>query len=92
MVTGSSPRSNWHLEGPEALLDKRELMDCLNHKITELPEKQRLVFGLKDLSQMSLEEISGFIGESAANVRVLLHRARAKLYTGIEHFQETGIC
>lgn len=86
------PPSNWQLEGPEALLDKRELMDCLNHKITELPEKQRLVFGLKDLSQMSLEDISGFIGESAANVRVLLHRARAKLYSGIEHFQETGIC
>ncbi len=86
------PPSNWDLGGPEALLDKRELMDCLNHKITTLPEKQRLVFGLKDISQMSLEEIAGFIDESAANVRVLLHRARAKLYSGIEHFQETGIC
>nr|WP_306800313.1 sigma-70 region 4 domain-containing protein [Endozoicomonas sp. YOMI1] len=61
-------------------------MDCLNHKITTLPEKQRLVFGLKDLSQMSLDDISGFIGESAANVRVLLHRARATLYSGIEQF------
>ncbi len=86
------PPSNWHIDGPGALLDKRELMDCLNHKITMLPEKQRLVFGLKDFSQMSLDDISGFIGESAANVRVLLHRARATLYSGIEQFQETGRC
>ncbi|WP_257265338.1 hypothetical protein [Endozoicomonas sp. ONNA2] len=71
------------------LLDKRELMVCLNHKITALPEKQRLVSGLKEFSQMSLDDISGFIGESAA---VLLHRVRTTLYSSIEQFQETGRC
>ncbi|WP_299735279.1 RNA polymerase sigma factor [uncultured Endozoicomonas sp.] len=86
------PPSIWHIEGPEALLNKQELMDCLNHKITVLPEKQRIVFGLKDFSQFSLDEIAECMGETSANVRVLLHRARTRLYAGIERFQETGIC
>ncbi len=84
--------SSWHEESPDALIQKQELMDCLNHKITSLPDKQRLVFALKDISQMPLDDIAQFISESAANVRVLLHRARARLYANIEHFQETGTC
>ena len=84
--------SSWHAESPDALIQKQELMDCLNHKITALPDKQRLVFALKDISQMPLDDIAQFISESAANVRVLLHRARARLYANIEHFQETGTC
>ncbi len=84
--------ATWHTAGPEALLSNDELLECLNRKVKTIPEKQRIVFGLKNYSLFSLDEIADFMGESSANVRVLLHRARTKLYKDIESFQESGIC
>ena len=84
--------ATWHTAGPEALLSNDELLECLNHKMNAIPEKQRIVFGLKNYSLYSLDDIAEFMGESSANIRVLLHRARTKLYKDIERFQESGIC
>jgi RNA polymerase sigma-70 factor (ECF subfamily) len=32
------------------------------------------------------------LGISASNARVLLHRARARLFSLVDHFEETGEC
>ena len=44
-----------------------------------LPEKQRRVLELRGYADCSLEEIERIMGETTANVRVLLSRARNTL-------------
>ena len=56
----------------------------------KLPEQQKAVFMLRDLENYSLEQICNILDVSDSNVRVLLHRARQRLFQTIEHFQETG--
>jgi RNA polymerase sigma-70 factor (ECF subfamily) len=48
---------------------------CMN----SMPEKQRQVLYLKSFAECSFEEIERITGESAANIRVLLSRARNTL-------------
>ena len=57
-----------------------------------LPEQQKAVFLLRDMENYTLEQICNILDVSDSNVRVLLHRARLRLYQTIEHFQETGEC
>ena len=52
--------------------------------ITDLPERQRLVISLRDLHGFSAAEVCELLGLSAANQRVLLHRARAAVRAGLE--------
>jgi RNA polymerase sigma-70 factor (ECF subfamily) len=39
-----------------------------------------------------LDDICNSLEVSASNVRVLLHRARTRLFALVDHFQETGEC
>lgn len=88
----SKPPTLWHEDSPDSLLSNQELMDCIQHTMGELNEPQRTALSLKDLEGLSLEEICNIIGVSASNVRVLIHRARQRLFQHIDHFQETGQC
>lgn len=53
--------------------------------ITELPDQQRLVISLRDVHGFSSAEVCELLGLSAANQRVLLHRARAAVRAGLEN-------
>jgi RNA polymerase sigma-70 factor (ECF subfamily) len=61
---------------PESELESKEKMQQLEALIEQLPEKQRIVIRMRGCGDCSLEEIEAVTGESAANVRVLLSRAR----------------
>ena len=86
------PPANWDLATPEEILEKDELKSCIDSTIKVLPEQQKAVFLLRDMEDYSLEQICNILDVSDSNVRVLLHRARLRLYQTIEHFQETGEC
>ncbi|OUS28533.1 hypothetical protein A9Q99_12075 [Gammaproteobacteria bacterium 45_16_T64] len=88
----SKPPTLWHEDSPDSLLSNQELMDCIQHTMGNLNEQQRTALSLKDLEGLSLDEICNIIGVSASNVRVLIHRARQRLFQHIDHFQETGQC
>ena len=45
----------------------------------ELPDGQRLAVLLRDVEQLPADEVSGLLGITAENQRVLLHRGRARL-------------
>ena len=60
-------------------LENKEKVQQVEALIEQLPEKQRIVIQLRGCSDCSLEEIEVLTGESAANVRVLLSRARKTL-------------
>lgn len=84
--------NQWHTESPESLLEETQLRRCIEHTLMQLPPLQRSVFTLRDLEQLSLEEICNNLGISDSNVRVLLHRARLRLLQVIDRYQETGQC
>jgi len=88
----ASARPAWHANSPDALLTADELQDCLNKHLGEMPDNQRVVLVLRDIQGLDFESICEDLDISAANARVLLHRARLRLVKMIDHFEETGTC
>ncbi|UVL41843.1 RNA polymerase sigma factor [Pseudomonas sp. B21-040] len=82
----------WHQDTPEALLLETELRTCLDYTLLSLSELQRSVLLLRERQGLELEEICNLLDISLSNVRVLLHRARLKVFATVEHFEETGEC
>lgn len=82
----------WHEDSPEALLNASELRDCLEKTLVSLPELQNSVLLLRERQGLELDAICNLLDISLSNVRVLLHRARLKVFATLEHFEETGQC
>ncbi|MBP3535566.1 MAG: sigma-70 family RNA polymerase sigma factor [Muribaculaceae bacterium] len=57
--------------------ETRERAERVMRLIDSLPEPQRTVLSLRDLEGLSTDEIHAATGLSAANIRVILSRARA---------------
>ncbi len=86
------PVSDWGSDMPDGLLQSEELEHCFRIHLDRLPEQQKEALVLRELNGMSFEEICEALDVSAANARVLLHRARLALYQMVEGFRETGEC
>ena len=84
--------SLWHDNSPEVLLSHEDFRRCLEKTLSKLPEVQRSVLTLREYQGLELEEICNILEISASNIRVLIHRARAKVYAMVERFEETGKC
>lgn len=82
----------WTDDNPQALLESHVLKECLDHHLQDLPEGQQLALTLKDIEGLSAKEICNTLGISPSNFRVLLHRARMKIFTMVSHYEETGEC
>lgn len=70
--------ADWRGE-PAALLEREELKKMLDEAVDALPEGQRLVFTLRDVAGLSVEDAAKALGISEANVKVRLLRARLAL-------------
>jgi RNA polymerase sigma-70 factor (ECF subfamily) len=82
--TSSPPR--W-TELPETSLLSQETISIVEHAATALPPAQRAVITLRDIAGWDAEEVCEVLGISAANQRVLLHRARTTVRKALEqHF------
>lgn len=88
----SQTPSDWHDDSPEALLSQKDFQHCLEHVIAALPSAQSAALRLRDEDGLNIDEICNILEVSASNVRVLVHRARIRVYNMIEHFEETGTC
>jgi len=64
---------------PDNELENKEKIQQVEALIEQLPEKQRIIIQMRGCGDCSFEEIEAATGESAANVRVLLSRARKTL-------------
>ncbi|WP_332820561.1 RNA polymerase sigma factor [Pseudomonas sp.] len=82
----------WHQDSPDALLTAAELRECLEKTLVSLSELQGSVLQLREREGLELDEICNLLQVSLSNVRVLLHRARLKVFATLEHFEETGQC
>jgi RNA polymerase sigma-70 factor (ECF subfamily) len=74
------------------LLTEEELRECLEKTLASLSEMQGSVLHLREREGLELEDICNLLQVSLSNVRVLLHRARLKVFATLEHFEETGQC
>ena len=66
-------------QSPEVLVGQNETKRLLEAALEQLPEKHRLVFLLRDVEGLSIQETAEALGLSEANVKVRLLRARLQL-------------
>jgi RNA polymerase sigma-70 factor (ECF subfamily) len=71
---------------PEAAFAHKEIRAALQEAIGTLPPRQREVFLLRDVEQLSAEEVRNILGVTDTNQRVLLHRARSSLRARLAGF------
>ena len=75
---------------PETAALAGEIRVLFAAALEELPERQRVVVSLRDVHGLDAEEVCEVLGLSAANQRVLLHRARSRLRSLLEdYYRET---
>lgn len=74
---------------PEEQLLAQETTELVEEAIQDLPARQQQVMRLRDIEGWSSEDVCDSLSISAANQRVLLHRARAAVRAALEsHFSE----
>jgi RNA polymerase sigma-70 factor (ECF subfamily) len=78
-----SPPQHWIEDSDERLL-AQALADPLQTALGELPPRQREVVVLRDVDELSGQEVCAVLEISDANQRVLLHRGRSHLRQALE--------
>ena len=90
-ATGAS-LSHWGVEPaswagiPEEKILSEETLLLIRQTIDGLPDNQRAVITLRDIEECSSQEICNILGISESNLRVLLHRARARVREALEAY------
>jgi RNA polymerase sigma-70 factor, ECF subfamily len=88
-TSAGSPR-RWSVQPEDAAL-AGEVRAEISAALAGLPQRQRTVVTLRDIVGLSSDEACEVLGIAAANQRVLLHRARARLRSALEDYcQPTG--
>lgn len=64
---------------PDDAVSRKRARELLMAEIDRLPDGQRAVVTLRDISEWTSEEVCNVLGLSETNQRVLLHRARTRL-------------
>ena len=70
--------ADWR-QSPEHLVEQNEVRRLLDDALTRLDEKHRLVFLLRDVEGLSIQETAAALELSEGNVKVRLLRARLQL-------------
>ncbi len=70
-------------EIPSEALERQEVRHFLQEAIAALPEKYRTVFLLRDVDDLSTNEVAETLNISVASTKVRLHRARRMLQKSI---------
>ncbi len=76
---------------PHEKLDEQERIRMIEALVRELPEKQRMVFILRDLQDLSIGETSQILKISGASVKSNLFHARKFLREKIEELERAGL-
>jgi RNA polymerase sigma-70 factor, ECF subfamily len=84
----ATPPRPW--QKPERRLLSLESRDRLKAALAQLPERQRLIVGLRDVDGHSSDEVCHLLGISQENQRVLLHRGRSRLRAVLEEYLDAA--
>jgi RNA polymerase sigma-70 factor, ECF subfamily len=74
----ADPPERW-IEAAEGRLEAGKLADRLRALMDELPARQREVVLLRDVEELTSDEVCSVLSISDGNQRVLLHRGRSRL-------------
>lgn len=80
--------------GPQQRLEQKELGETIRREIAALPAEYATVVILRDLQDLSYEEIAQVLGISLGTVKSRLHRGRAALrarFEALELFPSTRV-
>jgi RNA polymerase sigma-70 factor (ECF subfamily) len=80
----ATPPRPWQKPDRRAL--SLEAREQLKEGLSQLPDRQRLVVGLRDVDGLSSAEVCGLLELSPENERVLLHRGRSRLRAALEAY------
>jgi len=69
---------------PERTAAQREMRRLIERAIDDLPELFRVVFVMRDVEGMNIEETAAFLGVRPATVKTRLHRARRLLRRALD--------
>ena len=69
---------------PEAAAARSQVRRLLEHAIDDLPEAFRLVFVMRDIEEMSIEETAANLAIRPETVKTRLHRARRLLRKNLD--------
>jgi RNA polymerase sigma-70 factor (ECF subfamily) len=69
---------------PEANASRAEIRRLLERAVDDLPEAFRIVFVMRDIEQMSVEETASQLGIQPETVKTRLHRARRLLREALQ--------
>lgn len=71
-------------EAPDRAILAREIREAVDAAIADLPPVQRAVMTLRDVEEIPSDDVRNALGLSETNVRVILHRARARVRRALE--------
>jgi RNA polymerase sigma-70 factor (ECF subfamily) len=66
------------------------IVRLVHESIARLPEAARAVVTLRDVQGLSTTEVAELLGITEANVRVILHRSRARIRSEVEAKMQVG--
>ncbi|MGP8058187.1 MAG: RNA polymerase sigma factor [Acidimicrobiales bacterium] len=74
----------------EGRIDDKPTVAAIRRTIDGLPEATRAVVTLRDVEGLSTVEVADLLGITEANVRVIVHRGRAKVRAALEDMMRGG--
>jgi RNA polymerase sigma-70 factor (ECF subfamily) len=80
----ATPPRPW--QKPERRLLSLEARAAMKEALTALPERQRLIVGLRDIDGRTAEEVCELLELTQENQRVLLHRGRSRLRAALDAY------
>lgn len=77
--TATETENNRIMTTPAHILVNKELSGVLENAISQLPEKYRLVFIIREIEEMSVKDTASALDIEESNVKVRLNRAKTML-------------
>jgi RNA polymerase sigma factor (sigma-70 family) len=91
-VLTNNEKNPIHHQTPLSELMNNELKTILEQSVSGLPEKYRLVFVMREMEDMSVNETMEVLHLSESNVKVRLNRAKEMLRTNLSsHYKNSDV-
>jgi RNA polymerase sigma-70 factor (ECF subfamily) len=79
------------MDTPARTLINKELATALENAITDLPEKYRLVFVLREVEDLSVKETAEVLMLEESNIKVRLNRAKTMLRQNLSGYVKESV-
>lgn len=74
----------WGLEDPASVFQRAEALAVIRQALNALPARQRQVVLLRDVEDVAAEDVCNILAITGTNLRVLLHRGRARVRRALD--------